>query len=84
MPRSAGAEQSKASYIPVTTTENSGPEIFISPTRAGVTRNNTQIIPAHPSRNATIGGQSQVRSLSMRRPGVITPPKGAHLQLIHI
>jgi len=40
-----------------------------------VRRNNTQIIPARASPNATIGGQGQVRSLSIRKPGATALPQ---------
>jgi hypothetical protein len=63
------------SYIPGTNTQDSGPEKFISPMNAGVRRNNTQIIPARASPNATIGGQGQVRSLSIRKLGATALPQ---------
>lgn len=71
MPQSAGVERSKTSYAPVTNTQDFG---FTSPKMTqsvspGVARNNTQITPTRPSPNATIGGQSQVRGLSIRRLG---------------
>jgi len=71
MSKSAGVERSKMPYIPVTNPQDSGPEKFISPTGAGVRRNNTQITPARASPNATIGGQ--VRSMSIRKPGATLP-----------
>jgi len=74
MPKSAAVERSKTSYTPATDTQDSGPKKPISPKvtqplSPNVTRNNTQITPARPSPNATIGGQGQVRELSIRRPG---------------
>jgi len=73
--KSAGVERSKMSYIPGTNTQDSGPEKFISPMDAGVRRNNTQIIPARASPNATIGGQGQVRSLNIRKLGATALPQ---------
>jgi hypothetical protein len=67
-------------------TRNPDSAKFVSPMSAGVTRNNTQIIPARPSPNATIGGpanQIQVRGLNIRKLDTTdvphVPPKGAHL-----
>ena len=80
---SAGVERSKT-YIPVTNPQDSRPEKLISPTGAGLRRNNTQIIPARASPNAIIGGQGQVRSLSIRKPGATAlpqvSPQGAHFK----
>ncbi|KAF8813751.1 NADPH oxidase regulator NoxR [Phlegmacium glaucopus] len=73
IPKSAGFERSKSSYTP-SNTQDSGTERLQSnrmapPKSAGVTRNNTQITTARPSPNAFIGGQSQARGSSIRRPG---------------
>lgn len=94
MPKSSGVERSKTSYTPPTDTQDSGPERLISPrmaqpTNPSVMRNNTQITPARPSPNATIGDlQGQVRGLSIRRPGATSnntlpfvPAKGSHFKL---
>lgn len=94
MPKSAAVERSKTSYTPATETQDSGPKKPILPQvtqsmNPSVTRNNTQITPARPSPNATIGGQGQVRGLSIRRPGAtpmnalpsVTPSKGADFKL---
>lgn len=87
MPRSAGVERSKTSYLP---TANAPDPDFIKlisprmaePMSAGLTRKQTQIIPARPSPNATIGGQPLLRDPSKRRPGATSAqgPKGAHFR----
>ena len=49
---------------------------------ASLMRKQTQITPARPSPNATIGGQSQFRDSSKYRPGASAAhfsSKGAHL-----
>ena len=73
MPRSAGVERSKTSYLPTVNTLDSDFIKLISPRMAepmsaGLTRKQTQITPARPSPNATIGGQL-FRESSKRRPG---------------
>jgi len=90
IPKSAGVERSKTSHTPVTNTQDSGPQM-IQPMSPGVTRNNTQITPARPSPNATIGGQSQVKGLSIRKPGAtptnappsVAPVKEARMSEIY-
>jgi len=77
MPRSAGVERSKTSYLPTANTGNTLDSDFmklisprmVEPMSAGLTRKQTQITPARPSPNATIGGQSLIRDPSKRRPG---------------
>ncbi|KAF8973170.1 NADPH oxidase regulator NoxR [Flammula alnicola] len=72
-PRSAGIERSKTTPAlpPTSAREPSSnrlpPSNDLPPTSAGVTRSNTQITPARPSPNASIGGPA--RGLSIRRPG---------------
>ena len=85
IPRSAAVERSKTSYLPTTNTLDSDFNKVISPRKAEfknaiLTRKRTQITPARPSPNATIGGQQQFRDSSKRRPGAIAAhdPKGAH------
>ena len=85
MPRSAGVERSKTSYIPTMNTHDSDYNRLISPRMAeplspSLTRKHTQITPARPSPNATIGGQTQFRSSSRRRPGATAASKGAHFK----
>jgi len=73
MPRSAGVERSKTSYLPTGNTLDSDLMRLISPRMepmsGGLTRKQTQITPARPSPNATIGGQPLSRDSSRRRPG---------------
>jgi neutrophil cytosolic factor 2 len=77
MPRSAGVERSKTSYLPTANTLDSDFIKLISPRMAepmsaGLTRKQTQITPSRPSPNATIGGQLLSRDSSKRRPGAIS------------
>jgi hypothetical protein len=51
-----------------------------APMSAGLSRKRTQISPARPSPNATIGGQTQIKDLSKRRPGATAASKGAHFK----
>jgi hypothetical protein len=88
MPRSAGVERSKTSSLPIANTLDSDFIKLISPRMAepmsaGLTRKQTQITPARPSPNATIGGQSLFRDSSKRRPGATSAqgPKGAYFRL---
>jgi len=74
MPRSAGVERSKTSYLPTVNKLDSDFNKLISPRMAepmsaSLTRKQTQITPARPSPNATIGGQPLPRDPSKRRPG---------------
>jgi len=74
LPRSAGVERSKTSYLPTVNTLDPDFIKLISsrttePMNAGLTRKQTQITPARPSPNATIGGQPLFRDSSKRRPG---------------
>ena len=86
MPRSAGVERSKTSYIPTTNSHDSDFNKLMSPNMAqpmsaDLTRKHTQITPARPSPKATIGGQTQFNGSSKRRPGAIAahgPSNGAH------
>lgn len=87
MPRSAGIERSKTSYPPTANTLDSDFIKLLSPRMAepmsaGLTRRQTQITPARPSPNATIGGQP-FKDSSKRRPGATSAqsPKGAHFRL---
>ena len=86
MPRSAGVERSKTSFLPTANTPDSDFIKLISPRlaepmSAGLTRKQTQITPARPSPNATIGGPLP-RDSSKRRPGAMSAqgPKGAHFR----
>ena len=83
MPRSAGVERSKTSYIPTMNPNDFNKLIspkMAEPTSAGLTRKHTQITPARPSPNATIGGQTQFRDSSKSRPGATVTSKGAHFK----
>ncbi|KDR75258.1 hypothetical protein GALMADRAFT_226928 [Galerina marginata CBS 339.88] len=71
-PRSAGVERSKTTAgIAPSPARDAGntrlPSPKETPAPSGVARSNTQITPARPSPNASIGGP--VRGLSVRRPG---------------
>ena len=83
MPRSAGVERSKTSY-PTMNTDfyNLTPPRMAESMSAGLTRKHTQITPARPSPNATIGGPHFGDS-SKHRPGAHSshvPSNGAHFK----
>ena len=85
MPRSAGVERSKTSYLPNVNKLDSDVNKIISPRMAepmsaSLARKQTQITPARPSPNATIGGQPLLRDPSIR--GVTSPQvsKGAYFR----
>lgn len=84
-PRSAGLERSKTTPAPAPQSAREiGKTGVPSPKGsdflgAGLARSNTQITPARPSPNATVGGP--MRSLSIRKPGAspsnpLVQPKG--------
>jgi neutrophil cytosolic factor 2 len=87
MPRSAGFERSRTLYTPTMNTHDTDFNHLTSPRMAepmsaGLTRKYTQITPARPSPNATIGGP-QFGDSRKHRPGASSahvPSNGAHFK----